>query len=67
MQDGIVDLQHGTGENGDLCLFVSGHHPKLGFSSLKTDKLIYIIRNYAKRPKNKSMFCNSFTWFIFNR
>jgi hypothetical protein len=24
------------------------------------------IRNHTNRPKNKRIFCNSFTWFIFN-
>ncbi len=36
MQDGAVDLQHGTGVEKNLCPRIKGHYPKKGFSHSET-------------------------------
>jgi hypothetical protein len=42
MQDGTVNLQHGTVVDGDSYPCFQGHHPQQGFLSLETDKPPYV-------------------------
>jgi hypothetical protein len=52
MQEGALDLQHGTGVDGNWHPYVQSQHPKVRFLCLKINKptvvkLLYLVHNTA--------------------